>query len=106
MFGLRKSDEVWTEDGQKLGHPHRLYHRISSIDPALGYYASYLRVMSYDMGDDFYVPTDFIAGRADGQVRLSVSMKRVLQETWDRLPDFIPQGQASTEEIPGTLFDS
>lgn len=105
---LKQSDEIWTQDGHRLGHPHRIYHRMDEINPALELYPAYVHVLSFDLGDDFYIPTDFLNGRnADsGHVLLSVPMETVLKNSWDRLPDFVIQKVARPEELPGKLFSN
>lgn len=99
---LKESDEIWTKDGEHLGQAHRLYHRSEGIDPDLQLYASYLYVVSFGSGDDYYVPTDFIDGREDDtdRVILTVPMQEVLDQTWSREPDFIARGKAVTEALP------
>jgi hypothetical protein len=99
---LHKFDRIWTKDGVHLGEAHRLYHRIKDIDPGLKLYATYLHVVSFGDGDDYYVPTDFIGGydANTGRVALVTTMKGVMNETWTRLPDFIARDEAVKEELP------
>lgn len=47
---IKKLDEVWTADSQKLGLAQYLFHRTKEIDPDLQYYASYLEVEDYQFG--------------------------------------------------------
>jgi hypothetical protein len=57
--------------------------------------------VSFELGDDFYVPTDFVAGRdpQTGHITLTVTEKKVANKTWTRLPDFILHGEARQEEL-------
>ncbi len=107
MITLTKSDEVWTQDDYRLGHPNRLFHRTDGIDPDLELYADYVHVMSFDLGDDFYIPTDFIDGRnpENGRITLTVPMETVLKNTWNRIPDFVVHKEAQAEELPGKIFE-
>lgn len=100
---LRQGDEIWTADGHKLGRADQLLHRLEGIDPELKLYASYLIVENFDLGDEYYVPTDFISGRDgdSGRLKLSVKHKRVLSETWTRMPDFVARNRYRKENLPG-----
>lgn len=91
---IRKLDEVWTADGQRLGLAHHLYHRPDGVNPAVGDYGSYLDIANFEFGDDYYVPTDFIAGRdaQTGRVTLSVTFRQIMERTWNRMPFFIVRG--------------
>lgn len=104
---LKKSNEIWTKDGQKLGHPHRIYHRIRDINPALRLYADYVHIVSFELGIHFYIPLDFINDHNPGNehITLTVPMKTVQRNTWDRLPDFVARGEAEREDLPGNPFD-
>ena len=99
---IRKKDEVWTADDQKLGQAQLLFHRTGEVNPALLLFATYLEVEDFDYGENFYVPTDFIVERQVDTGRLMLSKKRdeAMQLTWSRMPDFVLQGQARTEELP------
>ena len=98
---LYKFDEIWTRDGYLLGEAHHLCHRTQDIDPVLLLYPTYLYVVSFDIGDDYYVPLDFVAGRdPDGRVTLAVTMKQIQDRTWTRTPDFVARGQARHEALP------
>ncbi|MEW5985555.1 MAG: hypothetical protein AB1791_02880, partial [Chloroflexota bacterium] len=83
---IHKLDEVWTADQKKLGVAHHLHHALGEVNPDLKLYASYLEVESFELGDDYFIPTDFIAGRdpAGGRVNLDATLKKVLEETWVR----------------------
>ena len=100
---IKKLEEVWTADNQKLGLAQNLYHRKEDINPNLQLYASYLEVGDYDMGLAFFIPTDFIQYRdkESGKTMLSASKKQVMKRTWFRMPDFIAQGKAQKESLAG-----
>jgi len=99
---IKKADEVWTADGKRLGIARELYHRTDDVNPALGLYATYLEVEDFDFGENFYVPTEFIADRQAETGRIDLSKKRdeALQLTWSRLPDFIAKGHYRKEPLP------
>ncbi|HEX6385635.1 MAG TPA: hypothetical protein VF177_13270 [Anaerolineae bacterium] len=98
---IKKLDQVYTKDNVHLGKAHCLYHRTTEIRPEWGYYATYVYMVSFQLGDDYYVPTDFIAGRDphNGHIILTVTEKKVANNTWTRLPDFVARGDASKEEL-------
>jgi hypothetical protein len=99
---IKKLDEVWTADDQRLGTAQQLFHRIDDADPALQLYATYLGVTDLDYGEFFYVPVDFIADRQPERRRLELATKRAeaMQRTWFRMPNFIAQGKYRQEELP------
>jgi hypothetical protein len=96
-----KLDEVWTADSKKLGLAQSLFHRTKDINPKLLLYASYLEVESYEFGEIYYVPTDYVEGREPdtGRVMLAVDLQTVLKRTWARLPDFIAHGEAEKQDL-------
>jgi hypothetical protein len=101
-FEIKMLDEVWTSDDRPLGFAQRLYHRRGKIDPDLLLFASYLLVANYQFGDDYYVPTDFIAGPhpASGRIVLTVTSAEVLRRSWSRQPAFIAFNDALEEPLP------
>ena len=100
---IQKLDQVYTKDNQHLGAAHRLYHRINEVRPEWQYYATYLQVDSFALGDNFFVPTEFVAGRDSqtGHIMLTVTERKVENKTWTRRPDFISRGEARQEELAG-----
>jgi hypothetical protein len=98
---IKKLDEVWTSDDVRLGIAHRLFHRSADVNPELQLYGSYLQVKNFDVGDDYYVPTDYIASRdpASGRIRLTVPFQTAMAQTWTRLPQFALTGLARQEEL-------
>lgn len=99
--GIKKFDEVWTEDDKKLGLAQEMFHRLDEVNPELLYYASYLEVESFEYGATYFVPTDFIAPREpeSERVTLTVTLKDVMEQTWFAMPDFIAHSNARKEGL-------
>ena len=99
---LKHTDNVYTKDGFYLGEAHCLYHRQGEVNPALEFYGSYLHVVSLKMGEDFYVPTDFLGNydKENHRLNLTATLADVEHGTWERLPDFIVYGHATKEILP------
>lgn len=98
---IRKNDIVETIDGRYLGTAFSLHHRQDNINPKLELYATYLKTWNEQMGDWFFLPTDFIQS-VDLETRLvtlSVDFATVQKETWSRLPDFIARSQDLEVEL-------
>jgi hypothetical protein len=93
---IQEKDEVWTSDSVKLGVVHALHHRPNEIRPEDQLYGTYLEVYNFEIGDDYYVPLDFIASRDAEQRRLTlaVPMKEVMQRTWSRAPEFVAKAKS------------
>lgn len=92
-------DNVYTADDVELGVAVALFHRTKDVNPDLKLYATYLEVSNHDLGDAFFIPTDFISTAENGTVKLSISMKKIQHETMTRKPDFIAFGQAQKEKL-------
>lgn len=91
-FDIRDRDEVWTSDGIKLGVARALHHRPpQEVNPEEQLYAIYLEVVNYELGDDLFIPTDFLEPRDEtsGRVDLDLPFKAVMQRTWSRAPEFV-----------------
>ena len=99
---IGKLDEIWTADEEKLGLAQHLYYREEGIDPDLQLYESYIEIENYELGDVFYVPSDFVSGRSDEdhRIRLSVTFSEVLKPTWTRMPHFVAHGEGRKEDLP------
>jgi hypothetical protein len=99
---IKKSDEVWTTDGRRLGFAQQLFHRNDEVNPALKLYGTYLGVKDFDYGEYFYVPTDFIADRQAEVKRIDLTKKRddAMQLTWFRMPNFVAEGNYRLEPLP------
>lgn len=93
---IQVRDEVWTSDGVKLGIVNALHHRLTEARPEEQLYGTYLEIYNFELGDDYFVPLDFVALRdaEQGRLMLSVPMKEVLQRTWSRAPRFIAAAQS------------
>lgn len=98
---IKKLEEIWTADKQKLGRAQQLFHRTDDINPSLQLYASYLEIEDYDLGLVYFVPTDFILDRdeASGKIQLNATKKQVMERTWFRMPDFVAHGKARKEPL-------
>lgn len=87
------------DDDAFIGRALTLQLRRDEIDPAFKQYASYIEVWRPNMGNNAYVPTDFIASIDDdgNTVRLTVDEAAFVKAMWDIAPDFIV-GQKSEEK--------
>ena len=93
---IKKGAAVFTSDGTRLGQTVRLFHRLEGVDPEVKLFADYVQVRDWHLGDEFFVPTDFI-DRVDptsGDISLVVKLSRVDSEQWTRAPQFIYTSQA------------
>jgi hypothetical protein len=99
---IRALDVVETDDAARVGLAQALFYRARLVNPALRLYGVYLQVKNFATGSDYYIPTDFIAGRdpASGIIRLTVPFRVVMDETWFRMPQFVLQGEARREALP------
>lgn len=94
-------DEVWTEDGHKLGEVHHIHHRPGGADPELLLYETYLEVQDFGLGMTYYIPTDFIQVDAvTGRIIVNETLRGVQRNRWHHRPPFIAGGYARTEELP------
>lgn len=98
---LRKYANVYTADGQHIGLALRIRHRTEDINPDLKLYAAYLELTSIELGTKTFIPTDFIADYDPGsnRVLLTVPLKTVEDETWNREPQFVAARQGRVEEL-------
>ena len=102
--GLKRFSEVFTVDGERLGVSLRFIHRpIEDVNVEQKLFRSYLVVQSLPPAGPVYVPTVYVEGHdpATGRVTLAVDMNTVMNEVWNREPDFAAHGQAVAEELPG-----
>jgi len=88
---IKKFDEIWTADGKKLGIAYKIFHRQEEVNPDLQLYESYISVVNFEYGEEYFVPTDFIEGRdpETGNLLLSIPFARVMDMTCFRMPDFV-----------------
>lgn len=98
---VQQHDAVYTADGEHLGNVVRVYTRPDDqeVNPKLKLFKHYMLLANEDFGDDFYVPTFYIAQRDDKAKRIDLTLKfkQVQQETLSRRPQFIALGQAVVE---------
>lgn len=95
-ISVRDRDEVWSSDNFKLGVARAIHYRPSEeVNPEEQLYAAYLEVVSYELGDDLFVPAEFLGEREASNSRLTVTvpLKVVMQRTWWRAPEFVAKGQ-------------
>lgn len=99
--GLRRGTPIYTSEGQYIGQALRIHHRVQDVDPELKLYASYLEISNLALGSSLYVPLVFVStfDSAAPRVNLSVPLKTVEGETWDREPTFIAGRQSRVESL-------
>lgn len=103
---IHRGDEVQTADGVSLGQALVLYRRLDLVDPELKLYEYYLESVKLSMGDEFYIPTDFIERYENGTVYLSLTMPQVQAETMMRMPKFVASRKAERLELePGQFVE-
>ena len=102
-LNLKKKDEIWSKDGHLLGQVNQIYHRTNDVNPELELYARYLHVFSLELGDDYYLPMEFITeDKETGRFTFDMTMEKVVAKGWSRLPTFIVEGESTEEELPET----
>jgi hypothetical protein len=101
---IRKFDEVWTTDNHLLGLAYHIQRRTGEVNPDLQFFAAYLIVKNLEIGDDYFVPVNYIShyDPDNGRVQLSVSFRTVMERTWTRLPQFVLAGHNQREELVET----
>lgn len=99
--GLQKYADVVASDGQWVGQALRLRHRTEDIDPDLKLYATYLEVTTVELGNNSFIPTDFVQDYdpENKRVTLSVPVGIVEDETWNRTPAFVASGKDRVEAL-------
>lgn len=99
---IKKHTPVWTADGYLLGQAIQVHYRLEDINPAQKYYPAYLELFSFEIGERYYVPLDFVEryDEVNGRLILAVSAKKVQTETWSRMPAFVAHGQTRKEDLP------
>lgn len=99
---IKKYMQVWTSDGEHIGDAISLYQRRDNINPQQKYYAAYLETFSFEIGEHYYIPTDFLetAKLENGRLTLSLNRDQVEKNIWHRMPMFIAQNQADKVELP------
>lgn len=92
---VRDRDEVWSSDNYKLGVARAVHYRPpEEVNPQEQLYTAYLEVVSYELGDDLFVPTEFLGERdaTSGRVTVTVPLKVIMHRTWWRAPEFVAKG--------------
>ena len=91
---IYRNSDVRTADGRRLGTVQGLYRRPegAEVDPDLKLFAYYMEVVNLDIGDDFYVPTDYIERIDGGEIWLTRNFDEIQGETLMREPRFIAHG--------------
>jgi len=100
---LKRFTEVYTADDERIGVMLRLIHRpIEDVNVEQKLYRSYLIVQSIQHGGPVYVPTLFVQAYDPdaNRLTLSVDLKTVEEEIWNREPDFAARGLGVSEELP------
>jgi hypothetical protein len=100
--GVKRFAEVWTADDKPIGQALSLHYRTHDVNPELKLYQSYLESNSIEMGGPVFIPTHFIADYdpTAAKITLTVNMRTVQHEGWDRTPDFIAHRTSEVEELP------
>jgi hypothetical protein len=97
---IKRLEEVWTADGRKLGQTVHLYHRLEGIAPELELYEQYLEVCNLEIGDNYFVPMEFLRRDGEGgRLVTTVNFREVMERTWTRQPDFVFSGAGRREEL-------
>lgn len=101
---IKRRDRVVTTDGYQLGLARNLHYRPEAdVNVEEQLYPIYLEVENFELGDDFFVPLEYIVGRdpETGEISVDVTMKKVLQYTWSRMPEFVALMRGRKEPLPG-----
>lgn len=101
-ISVRDRDEVWSRDDFKLGVARAIHYRPpEEVNPEEQLYAVYLEVVSYELGDDLFVPTEFLGERDEtsGRVTVTVPLKVIMKRTWWRAPEFVAKGQGKAVRL-------
>lgn len=100
---MKRRDRVVTADGFLLGLARNLHHRPESeVNVEEQLYPVYLMVENFELGDDFFVPLEYLEDRdpETGDVYVDATMKEVLQYTWSRMPEFVALMRGRKEPLP------
>lgn len=104
LTGIMRRSKIYTSDDIYLGDAIKLHQRLNDVDQSVKLYEFYLECSRPEMGNNGYIPTDFIETVNDkvGEVRLSVPMSDFLAERWDVSPDFIAHDTGTTYKLTQT----
>lgn len=83
---------VHTADEKLLGVAKRIY--VDTIEDAdlRSLHPVILMVVDFEIGDDLYIPLEYVQDTAVSPLHLNKTMKKVQTETLSRLPQFIVNG--------------
>lgn len=99
---VQPHDMVYTADGEHLGNVVRVYTRTNDeeVNPKLKLFKHYMFLANESFGDDYYIPTFYIAQRdaKAKRINLTLTYKQVGKETLSRTPQFIAMGEAVVEK--------
>lgn len=98
---IHRGVPVITSDGMSVGQALAHFERVEGVDPGVKLYAHYLKTFDFDIGDEYYIPAEFV-DRFDevaGKVILNVPMRKVQTETMMRMPRFIAIGKAKRTDL-------
>lgn len=103
-ISLTRADTIYSKDGELLGFPQFLAHRLqddANIEAELGYYPTYVRIVSRSLGTNFHVPTEFFISRDNDEKKTTLSVtKHQVLTYWMRLPKFVARGNFRREDLP------
>lgn len=100
---IKRQDRVETADAYLLGVARNLHYRPEEeVNAGDQLYSVYLEVNNYELGDDFFVPLEFVLDRdpETKTVTLDATMKEALQLTWSRMPEFVALIRGRKELLP------
>jgi len=100
---MNRQDRVVTADGFQLGVARSLHYRPEDeVNVQEQLFPVYLTVENFELGDDFFVPLEYIADRdpETGAISVDATMKEVLQYTWSRMPEFVALMRGRKELLP------
>lgn len=106
---IHEGDEVWTSDDYQLGVARSLHYRpVHEVNPAEQLYGVYLEVVNFVLGDDLFIPAEFLDAREDASepVYLTVTLKYVMQRAWSRAPDFVAKRLGREERLRGATGEA
>lgn len=106
MVRITKNTPVYTSDHYVLGQTHAYHHRLQKPHPELGLYPTFLMIVNFTIGDDFYIPTVFIDRdkSTNEEIWLTISKKEIEVKQYTRLPvddhyhhEILPDGDGESE---------
>ncbi|MGB1250062.1 MAG: hypothetical protein ACPG8W_05470 [Candidatus Promineifilaceae bacterium] len=93
-------DPVMTADGRQLGVAQRIYRTVEDDPIETTSYNEHLKVISFETGENFFIPLEFINDRADGQVSLTLTYREVLNSAFDHMPRYIAYEVGTKQALP------